>query len=99
MRFYERLADVPIMSIPEAQRSFLRLAAINTEISSRQWQFDTTTLSQLVESGTPFAEATMETVERCQQTFLRGSNRLSAYATAHAGQFPAQTVIAEGPAQ
>ena len=50
------LADLPIMSIPGSQRSFLRLAAINVEISSRKWQFDTTTLDDLVDSGTPFAE-------------------------------------------
>jgi nucleoside-diphosphate-sugar epimerase len=97
-RFYERLADVPIKAIPEAQRSFLRLAAINVEISSRKWQFDTTTLDHLVESGTPFAEATIETVERCQETFLRGSARLADYTARYAASFPAETLIAEGPA-
>lgn len=97
-RFYERLADVPIMSIPEAQRSFLRLAAINVEISSRKWQFDTSTLDRLIELGTPFAEATIETVEHCQETYLRGLPRLADYTEKHAASFPAETVIAEGPA-
>ena len=93
IRYYDRMADVPLYSVPPAQRAFLAMAAVNIEISSRDWQFDTTTLDGLIAQGTSFADATLETVERCQEAYFADSDRLRRYREAFAGSFPAETRI------
>ncbi len=96
VRYYDRLADVPLDSIPSAQRSFLGLAAVNIEISSRPWRFDTTTLDRLLADGASFADATLETVERCQEAYFGRSERLRRYRETFAGSFPDRTRIVAG---
>ncbi|MFQ5556156.1 MAG: SDR family oxidoreductase [Acidimicrobiales bacterium] len=93
VRYYERLADVPLDSIPSAQRAFLGMAAVNIEISSHPWRFDTATLDGLVADGLDFTDATLETVERCQEAYFAGSERLNRYRDRFAGSFPGQTRV------
>jgi len=88
VRYYERLADVPLDSIPAAQRTFLGMAAVNIEISSRPWRFETTTLDALIADGTPFADATLETVRRCQDAYFSGSESVRRYREQFGASFP-----------
>ena len=90
-RYYERLADVPLDTLPPAQRAFLGLAAVNIEISSHAWRFDTSTLDGLIAGGASFADATLESVERCQRAYFDRSDRLLRYRERFAESFPATT--------
>ncbi len=88
IRYYDTLADVPRTKVPPRQRAFLNLAAINIEISSRHWNFDTSSIDSLVAIGTQFADATLESVRRCQEAYFEGSDRLARYADTYGDCFP-----------
>lgn len=91
VRYYECLADVALDAIPPAQRAFLRLAAVNIEISSHPWKFDTSTLEGLIAGGASFADATIESVDRCQRAYFGRSDRLRRYRERFAESFPRET--------
>lgn len=90
---YDRLSDISLDEIPASQRAFLRLAAINIEISTRAWQFDTTCLDGLVDAGTSFQDATLESVMRCQDAYLDQSGRVGKYRDEFASSFPPESII------
>lgn len=76
---YASVDDVPLRSIPNRQRRFLELAAKNLEISTKGWQFETAFLDELRARGLAFADATLESVARCQARYIEGSPRIQAY--------------------
>lgn len=76
---YATVDDVPLRAIPNRQRRFLELAAKNLEISSRGWQFETASLDRLRAGGLRFADATLDSVARCQQRYIERSARIQAY--------------------
>ena len=76
---YSSVDDVPLMSIPKRQRRVLELAAKNLEISTRRWMFETRALDRLRAAGLRFADATLQSVARCQQRYIEQSTRLQAY--------------------
>jgi nucleoside-diphosphate-sugar epimerase len=76
---YAAVDDVPLRSIPNRQRRFLELAAKNLEISSRPWRFETAFLDRLRSEGLVFADATLESIARCQRQYIAGSTRIQAY--------------------
>ena len=90
IRYYDTLADVPRTEVPPRQRAFLNLAAVNIEISSRCWDFDTSSINSLVAAGAEFADATLETVRRCQEAYFDGSDRLTRYEETYGDCFPAK---------
>ncbi len=90
---YDHLTDIPMKEIPANQQAFLRLAAINIEISSRPWQFDTTTLDGLVDSGAGFVDASLESVIRCQDAYLDGSPHMRRYRDTYAHRFPMASIV------
>lgn len=76
---YATVDDVPLRSIPNRQRRFLELAAKNLEISSRPWTFETAVLDRLRSEGLVFADATLESIARCQRRYIEGSARIQGY--------------------
>ncbi len=94
---YDRVTDISLDEIPANQKAFLRLAAINIEISSRPWQFDTSGLDGLVDAGASFTDATLESVIRCQDAYLDRSTHMRRYRDTYANHFPAETVIKHRP--
>lgn len=76
---YASVDDVPLREIPKRQRRFLELAAKNLEISTKRWVFETGALDALRTGGLTFADATLQSVERCQQRYIEGSTRIQAY--------------------
>ena len=90
---YDRLSDIALDDIPPTQQAFLRLAAINIEISSRAWEFDTTCLDGLVDSGTSFQDATIDSVMRCQDAYLDHSGHLDRYRDKFASNFAPESII------
>jgi hypothetical protein len=81
---YARVDDVPLRAIPVRQRRFLELAAKNLEISTQAWKFETRHLDKLRAAGIPFADATLETVARCQSRYIAGSAKIQEYMRLHA---------------
>lgn len=81
---YDSLDEVPMERVPTAQRSFMTLAATNLRIASHQWKFETTTLASLTRRGLQFPDVTLQSVERCQASFVKASPRLRRYLQRHA---------------
>ncbi len=80
VRFYARRADVPLAGLEPAVRTFLEFGAVNLEIAGRSWRFETAGLDRLRAGGLDFADATIETIARCQRRFVARSPRLCAHA-------------------
>jgi nucleoside-diphosphate-sugar epimerase len=94
VHYYDRLADVPLDAIPEPQRAFLAMAAVNIEISSRKWDFDTDNLDRLVADGAAFTDASIASVERCQDAYLSRSRRIARFSAKFSERFPEATLVA-----
>ncbi|HVV81883.1 MAG TPA: SDR family oxidoreductase [Kofleriaceae bacterium] len=92
---YQRVDDVPLRSIPSRQRRFLELGHKNLEISAWPWRFDRGGLDRLRARGLQFAEATLESVARCQDRYVAESPRIQAYLAAHAAHTGERSVLRE----
>lgn len=86
VRFHDRISQVPLASLPRAQRAMIRLARVNLDIADHDWRFAAGSLDHLVAAGVPFVHATLETVRRCQDSYFAGSHRLSRYRSARPPQ-------------
>ena len=95
IRCYARVDDVPLRSIPTRQRRFLELAWKNFEISTQTWRFETGHLDSLRASGLMFADATIETVARCQRRYIEGSERIQEHMRRYANQRIGETRFVE----
>lgn len=80
---YDEVDEVPLAAIPARQRRFLEFAAKNLEIASRLWRFDTGALDRLRLAGLRCADATIDTVARCQQQYVRRSAKIQAHLGEH----------------
>jgi len=83
---YAEVDDVPLQSIPTRQRRFLEIAAKNLEIATHPWKFERTYLDGLQASGLSFAEATLETIARCQRRYIEGSERIREHMRQYSGR-------------
>ena len=91
LTYHRSLGDVPLGDLSSTQRAFLRLAATNIEIASRPWDFETDTLDRLFPETSEFTDATIESVERCQNAYFANSNRLADYSRRFADRFDADS--------
>jgi nucleoside-diphosphate-sugar epimerase len=82
---YARVDDVPLRSLPARQRRFLELAWKNFEISTHTWRFETKRLDELRATGLVFANATLETVARCQRRYIERSPRIQEHMRRYGG--------------
>ena len=92
---YARVDDVPLRSLPVRQRRFLELAHKNIEIASQTWRFETGHLDRLRADGLHFADATLETVARCQRQYISGSARIQQHMRQYAGRPGSATRLVE----
>jgi nucleoside-diphosphate-sugar epimerase len=77
---YLRFGDIPLEAVDTRQRRVLQLTAKNIEISCHPWRFARGHLDRLgIEQGLQFADATLETITRCQQRYIEGSPRIRDY--------------------
>lgn len=74
--FYEDIEEVDLDSLESPQRILLEFAQVNLEISAHPWEFDRTTLEQLIAGGTEFPDVTVDTLKICQDWFFEQSSRL-----------------------
>jgi hypothetical protein len=76
---YRRLSDVPLDQAGESQRLWLEFTSVNSEIASVRWQFELDQLAALRASGLDFVDASLETLEVCQQRFVFDSPRVAEF--------------------
>lgn len=77
--FYDRMSDIPIRSIPPAQRALLALASVNLELIGHPWLFETNNLESLRRGGLEFRDATLDTIKICQTQFIRQSSTIQRF--------------------
>jgi nucleoside-diphosphate-sugar epimerase len=76
---YERQEDMPAGALDASERQWSELVAANAAIAAHHWDFERTALESLAQGGLTIADATVETVARCQAAFLRGSARVQEF--------------------
>lgn len=84
-----------LASLPRRQRRFLELAWKNFEIATQPWRFETTALTALRQAGLTFADATLDTVARCQQCYIEHSTRIQEHARRYGGPKGMHTTLTE----
>lgn len=77
--YYDRMADIPLREINGKQRALLALASVNLQIASHPWRYDTKAMNFLRERGMEFADATIESVARCQELFIAESKLIQEF--------------------
>ena len=60
---------------------------MNLQIASHPWRFDTARLDALRAIGMPFADATLDSVARCQNLFIRESKQIGEFIAANQHSF------------
>lgn len=91
--YYERMADVPLKSLPTRQRALLGLASVNLEIASHPWRFETGALSSLEERGLEFQDVSLATVALCQQVFIQESRAIRDYLALNQASLAEETEV------
>ncbi len=71
VHFHDTLDAVPMEELDARSRRRLAFTASNSEIASVRWQFGTERLDGMRQGGLEFADATLESMERCQHRFVR----------------------------
>ena len=82
--YYRGLDDVPLSELEPDERLLVEFAAANIEISTHHWRFETTALDELRRQGLDFADATLESVRRCQAEFMRNSSKIQEFLVRYA---------------
>lgn len=88
--FYNKLADVRADISDRRMRMMLDFTAVNSEISTHAWRFENTALRTLRSLGLQFADATLDTVQVCQDHFVAKSPRIQTYLAKNADLFAVQ---------
>jgi len=76
VHYHGSLSEVPLERVDRSQRTFLRFSDVNSEIASRRWDFETSTLDSLRGSGLGFRNVTLQSTEVCQARFTMASVRI-----------------------
>jgi hypothetical protein len=87
---------VDLRAIDVRQRAYLTFAQVNLEIGTHGWRFAHDWLDRLSrERGLVLRDATLESVARCQDRFVRSSDAISRYQSNFASEFPTHTHVLE----
>ncbi len=81
--YYDKVSDAPKEVLDRRLKLWLEFTAINTNIASHTWDFETTTLSALRNKGLDFTDATLDTIKICQDTFARNSKPIQNFLARH----------------
>ena len=96
IHYFERLADVPMEKLTRQQQIWIELTAVNLDISSRPWQFETTALDGLRAAGLPFADVTPDTIAKCQGRFVANSARVQTFLEKYRTERAGEPTVIEG---
>ncbi|WP_255988991.1 NAD-dependent epimerase/dehydratase family protein [Chitinolyticbacter albus] len=88
--FYDHMRQVDLKAIHMRQRAYLTFAQTNLEIGAYPWQFERGWLEQLAQRGLAFTETTADTIQICQDRFVRSSALLQRYLERFGSELPAR---------
>lgn len=94
--FHDQIADIDHRALSRANRMLLRLAAVNLDIASYRWRFETTSQDRMIAAGTKMPPVTLQSVERCQDAFFHASLRHRRYRERFHHRFPPMTEVLRG---
>lgn len=77
--YFDRLEDVPRERLDRRIRAWVEFTAVNIDIASYHWHFDTAGLDDLRQKGLSFPDATIETVGVCLERFMQCSKRVQKF--------------------
>jgi nucleoside-diphosphate-sugar epimerase len=77
--YYDSLDEVPLDELARQQRLWLQFTAVNLEIASHPWSFETGNLDDLAGRGLEIAHATLQTLAVCQEHFISASPRMQEF--------------------
>ncbi len=83
VHFHDTLEAVPMAELDHRSRRRLALTASNSEIASLHWRFQTERLDGLRQGGLRFTDATLESLERCQQRFVSDQPDIREFVTTY----------------
>jgi hypothetical protein len=87
---------VNLRAIDLRQRAYLTFAQVNLEIGAHSWRFAHDWLDLLSSArGLELRDATLASVARCQDRFVRSSDALTRYRSRFADRFPVNTLVQE----
>jgi nucleoside-diphosphate-sugar epimerase len=79
VRYYDSLDEVSMDELDRQQSLWLQFTAVNLQIASHPWSFETRNLDDLASRGLEIAQATVETLAICQDRFISASPRLRGF--------------------
>lgn len=82
--YYDRLDDLDRASLDEPQRLLVEFAESNIEITTHDWQFETTALDALRQAGLSYPDVTPASIAVCLDWFLARNPRAQAFIAASA---------------
>jgi len=85
---YDAISEAPYGELDARHRAFLNITAINSQISSWNWRFETTNRDRLIEGGMVFAPVTLESMRKCQTRFVASSPATREYMEKFEALFP-----------
>jgi nucleoside-diphosphate-sugar epimerase len=77
--YYENVNALPVETIPRRQRALMALASVNLEIGAHAWRFERRGIEAMHSMGLELPDATLHTVDRCQQVFMANSSRVQKF--------------------
>jgi hypothetical protein len=94
--YYPSVDAVNLRAIDLRQRAYLTFAQVNLQIGAHDWLFAHDWLDALNRArGLKLRDATLESVARCQNRFVRTSDALTRYQEKFFDSFPQRTRICE----
>lgn len=94
--FHASLDEVDLKALDLRQRNYLSFARTNLEIGAYPWRFEHGWLDCLRADGLRFTQATLDTVQVCQDRFVAASGPLARYHARFGGQLPRVVEYLEG---
>jgi nucleoside-diphosphate-sugar epimerase len=91
--YYSTISDVPLDKIHNRQRAYLIFAETNLEIAAHSWRFKTGWLDALCSAGLEYINATIDTVQVCQDRFVRSSEAMQKYLNEHSHLMPTRSEV------
>ena len=95
---YDTVEEIPKGLQDRRQALLATFSAVNLDIASHRWRFETAHLERLRLQGLRFADATVESLAVCQRRFMRDTPRVQQYLARFGGQRSAAPRIVDASA-
>jgi nucleoside-diphosphate-sugar epimerase len=86
--FHDTIDSAPLRALDPRMRAFLTFTAVNADISTRDWRFETTARDALIAKGARCPAVTLDSIRKCQLRFAAASPTVRAYMQKFEARFP-----------